>query len=96
MLGIEDGDAGVPYLGEVWAHRHAAQGQEVVSAALTPKHAGLFESSPNDGFAARFDHSAADKEALLTKVSVACSGSVGLEISDFTGDGLDSLGCKIW
>ena len=96
MLGIEDGDTGVPYLGEVWPHRHAAQGQEVVSASLTPKHARLFESPPNYGFAARFDHTAADKEALLTEVAVACSGSVGLEIGDFTGDGLDSLGCEIW
>jgi len=96
MLGIEDGDAGVPYLGEVWAHRHAAQGQEIVSASMTPKHPRLFESPPNNGFAARFDHPTADKVAQLTKVSVAGPGSVGLEISDFTGDGLDSLGCKIW
>ena len=76
MLGIEDGDAGVPYLGEVWAHRHAAQGQEVVSAALTPKHAGLFESSPNDGFAARFDHSAADKAVSYTHLTLPTNREV--------------------
>jgi hypothetical protein len=95
-MGIEDGDTGVPYLGEVWPNRHTAQGQEVVSASLTPKHAGLFESSTDDGFTARFDHPAADKVALLTKISVAGSGSVGLEIGDFAGNGLDSLRRKIW
>ena len=44
----------------VVAEEHGAQGKDSLNVRPFPAHAGLFESTLNDEFAARFDGTAAD------------------------------------
>ncbi len=50
---------------------NTAQGEDFASSWSGPEHAGLLATSPNDGFAARFNDARADEKALATKRTVA-------------------------
>src|SRR6266852_9440830 len=69
----------------------AAQGDDGVGSAYCPKHAGLFGTGTNDGFATRFNDARANEEVLLAELGITHPCSVPSKVVGFDADCLPQL-----
>src|SRR6267143_946174 len=69
----------------------AAQGDDGVGSAYCPKHAGLFGTGTNDGFATRFNNTRPNEEVLLAELGITHPCSVPFKVVGCDADCLPQL-----
>src|SRR5208282_2429588 len=72
----------------------AAQGENIFRPRLTPEHARLFATGPDDGFASGLDHTRTDEETFAPEGPVLHALHVVDEVTQslFHGRGLGRVG----
>lgn len=68
------------------------QGDDCISPADRPEHAGLLEPGADHGLAAGFDDTRANKEVLFTKLGVAHTLGVSLKVVGLSANLFQNFG----
>ena len=76
----KDFKAVIPKFIKLAAGMNASKGQDILSALAAPKHAGLFTSGANDGFATGLNDPGANKEVLSAEGAILHAADVVEEI----------------
>src|ERR1039457_3444290 len=72
----------LPKVVEPATEQGATNGEQMEGPLAAPKHAGKFESLPDDGFAARLHNARTDEITGLAESLVQHPGPVALKVSD--------------